>query len=175
LPYIRQEILDATVWDFVSNLIHHPRTLGLKLEETKRELDTRNQSLRDRLAQIQTIMQRQERKLNVLLDEYAETTSEEVKVLFGRLKAETEQLFNELQDEREHIEQELQANTLVENYILECERHAKEIREKLEDASFEKQREVIESLNVTGTLILEADAKVLYLHIYILHETDTSS
>jgi site-specific DNA recombinase len=165
LPYFRQEIVDAAVWDFISTLIRHPKTLGLKLDEAKHELEVRNQSLRDRVTQIDTILKRQERKLNLLLEEYAETSSEPVKVLFQRLKVETEQLFNDLNEEREQLEQELQANSIDDSYIREWSKYAEEIEVELEGASFEKKREILDSLNMTGTATVEDGVKVLYLHI----------
>lgn len=68
-----------------------------------------------------------------------------------------------LLDEKNELNSHLTSGILGNEQITEIEASFAEIRDKLENASFQSKRHLIEMLDVHGKLIIEENRKVIYI------------
>jgi hypothetical protein len=68
-----------------------------------------------------------------------------------------------LLDEKNELNSHLTSGILGNEQIAEVEASFAEIRDKLENASFQSKRHLIEMLDVHGKLIIEENRKVIYI------------
>src|SRR5829696_4001097 len=77
LPSFRVEHVDTVVWDFVRNLILNPQSLRVMMEDSQKEMQERNADLMVRLARIKDRIEKERKRLAILLREYTEIDIED--------------------------------------------------------------------------------------------------
>jgi seryl-tRNA synthetase len=148
-------------------LMRHPKALRARLKESQQELERRNAELQLRLDNIKRQQEKLSRKVAGLLEQYDPNDQRKhVKALLQQALDDAEQQFAEYEKETAQIEAQLQATTISDAYIDRLEQLAYRVEGKLENADFAQRRQLIEDLNLRGTLALEDGLKVLYLHLY---------
>jgi site-specific DNA recombinase len=163
---VRAELLDRKVWEWVCELLTNPAALKAKLRQSQAELERRNAHLSERITYLDQQIAKQSRKLKLLLEEYAETESEQVRQFFRESRTDAEQIITEYTTERRMLEEQLENATISDAHIENLERFALSVRGKLGIANFEQRRALIEDLDLRGTLALEDEQRILYVHLY---------
>ena len=76
----------------------------------------------------------------------------------------SDQLLEELNQAKEKIVSQLGATSITDEFIDGFYRYAKRMGGKLDNADFTTKRQIVESLSLYGTIALEDDLKVIWLH-----------
>lgn len=164
--YIPRDLVDEVIWGYVAELIKSPQVLIQRLKDSKKELDAHNNHIQERINHLYTLKQKQERKIDLLIEEYADIRSSDVKAMFQRIKQETIQLFDECNTEIEQLESQLRNNTLTDDFIESWSHFSKKVKNRIDNATFEERRKVIESLNIQADLTVEDSWVIAYLKVF---------
>jgi hypothetical protein len=135
------------------------------LKNAQGETVRANQALYDRLNIINDRIEENERQLSKLLDLYlsngfpAEMLQEK--------KSRLEQNISDLRTEQTGISSHLQTVTLSDEAMKNIEAFCSQIYTELECPSFEQKRQIMDILDVRGTLAIENEEKVVYVKCHL--------
>jgi site-specific DNA recombinase len=174
LPRFLVHIVDTAVWEWVRALILNPESLRVILEESQKEQQQKTHDLKYQLTRIQDRLSAEERRLAIILREYADIEARSdtspaaaaVREVYRQTKEQSEALFRELTEERDTLRSSLAEFTIDEALIDGLFTLAQAVREDIDNLPFPKRRELIESLNVRGELAFEGESRVLYILWY---------
>jgi site-specific DNA recombinase len=185
LPGFRVDAVDAAVWDWVRNLILHPESLRVMLEESQKELQEHTQDLKYRLTRADDRLQEAEKRLAIVLREYidiearadASPAAATIRDVYRQAKEQSEQLFTELTEECEKLRNQLSVSTIDDTFIDDLTTFAEVVREDIDNLPYSGQRELIEQMGVFGELAWEDKQRVLYIiwHTHIFRKVLTVS
>jgi len=186
LPGFRVHQVDEIFWNFVREILLDPPSLRLMMEESQKEMQERNADLMMRLYRIKERIEKERKRLAILLAEYTEMMSEEaeeseartyVQETYKKAKEDAQQLFAELVEERDKLEAQLQGTMISDELIDDLEEFAKTIRDDIDSLPFQGRRELIESLGIFGELALEDEQRVVYIvwHVHRVRKVLTLS
>jgi site-specific DNA recombinase len=174
LPGFRVDQVDAAVWEWVRNLILHPESLRVMLEESQKELQEHTHDLKFRLMRVEDRLKDEGKRLAVLLREYIDIeargdTSEAastIREVYRQAKEQSEQLFTELSQERDKLSAELSGASIDDTLIEDLTEFAETVRDDIDNLPYAGRREIIETLNVRGELAFEEGRRVVYIVWY---------
>lgn len=161
MPMFRGRDVDDAVWAWLVNIIQHPEYIVAGLQDRQEEQGRSNQALTARLELIEGHIAENEKQLNKLLDLYLSGDFE--RDMLSERRARLEENIGNLRKEQAEIasflEQLVLSDAQVEDIRLFCET----IKDVLETATFEQKRQVLEMLDVRGTLAIEDNERVIYV------------
>jgi site-specific DNA recombinase len=170
LPGFRVDVLDAVVWQWVREIMMHPDSLKVMMEESQKEIQERNHDLMYQRTRIDTRLDQEAQRLKVLIGEYASIQSQpdsaakrNMEPIYRQAKEGAERLFNELAEERERIASQLQKQLISDDLIADLTEFAATIKDDLDSLPFKGRRELIEQLGIYGELALEEGKRVIYI------------
>jgi predicted nuclease with TOPRIM domain len=153
--------VDDAVWAWLVNIIQHPEYIVAGLQDRQEEQGRSNQALTARLELIEGHIAENEKQLNKLLDLYLSGDFE--RDMLSERRARLEENIGNLRKEQAEIasflEQLVLSDAQVEDIRLFCET----IKDVLDTATFEQKRQVLEMLDVRGTLAIEDNERVIYV------------
>lgn len=161
MPAFNGTILDDIVWSWVQNLLEDPRQIALGVSAMQEQSRQNNQSLYDRLELVVKQLKDQEEQYAKLLDLYL-TGGFSREILIER-KNRLEDNINALR--REQVELQAHLNTLVitDEQFADIQVFCQEIHDGIETVDFATKRQILDLLDVRGTLAIENEEKVIYL------------
>jgi site-specific DNA recombinase len=160
-PHYRVADVDNTIWGWLKEILLNPESLAEGLQGMQEETRRSNQSLFDRQDIIAKRITETERQLEKLLDLYLSNGFP--KEMLQERKSRLEETLANLHREQADISEHLQAKILSDEQILDIEDYCAQIRQRLECTTFEQKRQVIDMLDVRGTLAIENEEKVVYV------------
>lgn len=165
MPSFSGRQIDETVWDWVKNKLLTPDNVTNGLNYYQDEQDKNSSRCEERLVAIDEQLATTQKQLDRLIDLYI---SEEVpRDRYSLRKAKFEAVIAKLKEERNEISAQLLPSQLAPELIRQIKEYFEEIRNRLEDASFEDKRKIIDLLDVSGKLDVENDEKVIYIKCLI--------
>ena len=155
--------VDAVVWGWVKTLLLDPAALAHGLEDYQDEQARRNAPLTERVKVIDSLLADNRAQLGRLLDLYL--AGEFARELLTERKIKLEATIGALEREQVNLATHLKAQILTEEQIRTLQDFAGQVSTALAaaEANFAARRQLIEMLNVEGTLALEEDEKVVYV------------
>jgi site-specific DNA recombinase len=160
MPSFRGDLLDEIVWQWVKGLMQHPDQLAEGLRGEQAESERAHSALRERLTIIEARLADTQTQLDKLLDLYL--NGDFPKEFLTERKARLEKDVADLTRERKELAAHLQAAIITDAQIAEIETYCAEVREGLDNATFEDKRRYFELLKVRGKLAVENEEKVVY-------------
>jgi len=164
-PHFRVDDVDNTVWAWVKELLQHPENIAAGLQGMQDETVRANQALYERLDMIQQRIEESERQLQKLLDLYL--NDDFPREVLQERKSRLEETISNLRHEQAELSHHLQATVLSDEQIEDIEAFCAQVREGLENATFEQKRQLIDMLDVRGKLAIENDEKVVYVKCFL--------
>jgi site-specific DNA recombinase len=168
MPTVRGDWVDQIVWEWVKGIIENPDTLRLGLEGIQEELEQANQSLFDRMEIIEDQIVSNQQQLDKLLDLYL--NGDFPKEVLTERKTRLEEMLANLRKEQNDLAGHVRKATITDEQLNLIEDFCAKIRPKLEEATFDTRRQIIELLDVRGKIAYENDEKVIYLKCLITPE-----
>lgn len=162
---MRGERLEETIWQWVKDLLQHPERMMAGLRSSQEEAAQAASSLRERLDMIDVQIAETDKQLERLLDLYLR--GEFPKELLTERKVRLETTLSDLRRERGELSSHLSTTFLSDEQVAEIEAFCAEVREGLDEATFEDKRRYFELLNLHATLAIENGEKVVYLKCLI--------
>ena len=153
--------VDNVIWDWISNLIKDPDAIFAGLQDTQSEQNRNNRALVDRLELIEKQLDDNQGQLTRLLDLYlsGDFAREVLTERRTRLDENISNLRKEHSDISSHLNQLVVSDRQMEEIRIFCD----SIRDKLDIATFEQKRQLLELLDVRGKLAVENTEKVVYV------------
>jgi len=163
----RVDDIDKAAWAWVRGLLTDPEKLEDSMRTYKAQREELSQPLRERLGILTDLITDNQEKLDRLLDLYLSGDFPQ-DILAGR-KIQIEQEQTKLKAEQARIQAQLQEQEFSEDRLQSILEFARTISAGIEkaDQDFNKRRELIQALEVTGELSVDDGEKVLYLHCVI--------
>lgn len=161
MPSFRVDKLDEAVWAWLKDILEHPEQLAAGLRAEQAVAEQEYSALRERIELIDARLADTQKQLAKLLDLYLQ--SDFPKELLSERKVRLEQDMADLTGERGELAMLLQEKVLTDEQIAEIEAECNEIRDGLDNATFEDKRRYFELLNVRGKLAVENEEKVVYV------------
>ncbi|MCX6029434.1 MAG: recombinase family protein [Chloroflexi bacterium] len=162
MPSFRADHVDPKVWEWVRSLLVDDMVLVQGLTAIQSEREQEIGPIRERLRTINALLADNQSQLQRLIDLYLTGAFSKELLLERKLRMET--TIGELTHEREGLALRLEAQTLTPERIQGLQSFAAKVGEKLvlADSSLQARKQIIEMLDVRGTLSIEEDQKVVY-------------
>jgi hypothetical protein len=160
-PQFKGRDVDRVVWEWLVSLIKNPKALLDGLQGTKQESAQENQILIDRLEIIEKKIEDQDKQLAKLLDLYL--AGEFPRELLTERKTRLEENLASLRKEHQELQDMIENVILSESQMEEIQKFCDGIRDRVDIASFEEKRQLLELLDVRGKLAVENDEKVVHV------------
>ena len=161
MPAFRVDLIDGIVWQWVKNLLQDPENVMDGLRGMQEETRRKHKALYDRLDLIQGQLDDLLRQQEKLVDLYLSGDFNKDVLLERKLRLETN--IANLYKEKEQLNAHLSTINYSDQDLAIIDEFCKKIRDKLDQATFEGKRRVLELLDVHGTLAMENEEKVLYI------------
>jgi len=161
MPNFRADIVDLTVWNWLKSLIENPENVTQGLRNMQAEAKSSNSRLFEKIEIIDQQLEEFEHQQKKLLDLFLSGGFSQE--LIAERKTKIDLNIRKLLDEKNELNSHLSNGVLDDEQIAEVEASCAEIRGKLENASFQSKRHLIEMLDVHGKLIIENNKKVIYI------------
>ena len=146
-------------------MIEDPEAFANGLHGIQEETRKKNSALYERLALIENQLAENEQQLGRLLDLYL--SGDIQKDMLQERKSRLDGLVHDLKKEREQLSTHIEELTYTDADIATIEDFCALIIQKLDIATFEGKRRIIDLLDVRGTLAVENDEGVLYVSCLI--------
>ncbi len=161
MPNFRADLVDLAVWTWAKNLIEKPENITNGLRNMQIETQSSNSRLYERMEIIDQQLKDFDLQQKKLLDLFL--SGEFSQEMITEKKTRIDLNIRRLLDEKNELNSHLTSGILGNEQIAEVEASFAEIRDKLENASFQSKRHLIEMLDVHGKLIIEENRKVIYI------------
>ena len=161
--YFRSELVDEAVWEWIKSFLTDPTELLDGYRSYQEEREQENAPLRERLLVVSELLDENQMQLDRLLDLYL--SGDLPKDLLLERKNRLETTVAALDQERASLTSRLEAQILTDDEMQNLQAFAAEVAQGMDAAEhdFETRREIIELLNVEGTLAVEDEQKVIYV------------
>ena len=160
LPNFRVDQVEPKLWAWIKSLLTDPVQLveGINAIQSDREQEL--SPVRDRLKAVEALLADNQNQLQRLIDLYV-AGAFPMEMLQER-KAKLEKTLGELNRERSELSARLEERKMTPERIRDLQEFAAEIAKKLElaDNNFAARKQVVELLDVHGTLAIVADQKI---------------
>lgn len=153
-PYFRADMVDATVWAWIRDIVSNPEKLRQSAEAYREMQAEVLRPLQDQLAVIDSLLKKEREQLDLILDLYLERKFTK-DALIDR-QARTETRIKALEVDRAKLKAKIEAETLTDEQIANLEGISTLMGEgqELADMDFAKRRYVVETLHLKGELLL---------------------
>ena len=158
--YFPSPRVDAAVWEWVKSFLTEPEAIARGLDAYQSEREREDEPIQARLAVVESLIAERRKQLEKLLDLYL--SGDFPREMLTRRKAPLETTIQTLTKERAGLTVTLEAQTLTTDQILGIQEFAANVAVGLEQADFVARRQIIESLDVRATLMLEQGERVIY-------------
>lgn len=138
-----------------------PRSLMNGLKDSQDESARENQILLERISLIERQIKDQEQQLGKLLDLYL--SGDFARDMMTERKIRLEDNIANLRKEHQDIYAMIEKVTLTDNQMEEIQEFCDSIRDRVDTASFEEKRQLLEMFDVRGKLTVENNEKVIYV------------
>jgi site-specific DNA recombinase len=165
MPNFRVDLVDAVVWQWIKDTLQDPENSMDGLRGMQEDSRQANQALYNRLVIIEEQLDQIEQQKSRLLDLYL--GGDFPKEMLEERKARLEELRANLQREHADVSSHLKTQVISDDDIAEIETFCADIRDRLDETSFEVKRQIIEFLDVRGKLAIENDEKVVYVKCHL--------
>jgi len=159
MPNFRADLVDETVWIWLKGLIEKPSNITEGLRNMQAEALAANSRIVEQIEIIDQQLEDLKNQQNKLLDLYL--NGDFPKSLIDERKLKIDVTSRKLMEERIQLSSHLNQTVLDEVQISEIEEFCAAIRERLDTASFEAKRHLIELFDVHGKLVIENDQKIV--------------
>lgn len=159
MPNFRADMIEETVWNWLRGLIENPSNISDGLRNMQSETMTANSRIVGQIEIIDQQLDDLKNQQNKLLDLFL--NGDFPKSLIDERKMKIDATSKKLMEERIDISSHLNKAVLDDVQIGEIEEFCASIQEKLETASFESKRHLIEMFDVHGKLTIENDQKII--------------
>ena len=159
MPNFRADMIEETVWNWLRGLIENPSIISDGLRNMQLETMTANSRIVGQIEIIDQQLDDLKNQQNKLLDLFL--NGDFPKSLIDERKMKIDATSKKLMEERIDISSHLNKAVLDDVQIGEIEEFCASIQEKLETASFESKRHLIEMFDVHGKLTIENDQKII--------------
>ena len=158
----RVGLLDETIWEWVKSLLLDPTRLSEGLANYQKEKEQDTEPIRERIRIASELLADHKAQLERLVDLYLSGTVAKEHLVDRKNRLET--TISALEAELASLKISLQGQILTPEQEASIEAFSAEVRAGLKegDTSFERRRQLIDLLNVTGTLSKENDELVVY-------------
>lgn len=161
--YYRADVVDAAVWDKITQWTVDEEYLRQELEDYQAEKQAKGEPYRQRLAIIDDLLKENQEQLGRALDLYL--SGDFPKEMLTERKMRLEQVAEALEQERDNLVAALEAHTLTDEQIAEVFEIAGIVREAIAkgDKDFATRRRIIEILKPQVVLYIEDGRKVAWV------------
>jgi len=173
MPNFRADILGDIVWSWLHDMLQHPANIADGLLDIREEAERANSAIFERLSLVKSQLHDTEEQLSRLLDLYLD--GEFPKEMLVQRKEEFERKKAELSKEQADLSTHIQTLVITDEQIEEIEAFCTEIRDGLDEATFEEKRQILELFDVRGKLAIENNEKVIYISCNLLNEPQRRS
>ncbi len=161
--YVSAELVDQAAWEWVKALLTDTETLLHGYQAQQQEQQARNADLYDRLAILDDRIRQEQRKQANLLDLFLDDQLPR-EMLYQRQHT-IEETLTALQNERETVARQVATEVISDAHIQTIKEYGRLVHDELDNnTSYAFRRGLVEDLDLTGTLAIEDDQPVLYLH-----------
>lgn len=143
------------------DLIKNPQAVMSGLQDSQDGSVQENQALLDRLAMIERQIQDQDTQLGKILDLYLSGDFE--RDMLTERKVRLENNIANLRKEYQETLAMVEKVTLTDSQMTEIQEFCDSIRDRIDTASFEEKRQLLEMFDVRGKLTVENYEKVVYV------------
>lgn len=161
MPIFRGRDVDNVVWAWLTHIIEHPEFIIAGLQNRQEEQGKSNQALNIRLQLIESQIAENEAQLTKLLDLYL--SGEFPREVLTERRTRLEETIDKLRKEHTEVSSYLEQLTLSDEQVEDIKAYCKSIRTLLDDATFEQKRQLLDKLDVRGTLAVEENERVIYV------------
>lgn len=161
MPNFRADLIDLTVWEWLVNLIENPKLVTQGLKNRHLESQLSNDRLLEQITLIDQRLEEFDTQQKKLLDLFLSGGFSQE--MIAERKGKVDALIRDLIKEKNDLKSQLSSDLEHEEQIVEVELICAEIKEKLDAASFQSKRHLIEMLDVHGKLSIENNRKVIYV------------
>lgn len=165
LPGFRQDLVEPAVWRWIRTLMDNPEALLEGYRATQAEQEKQYAHRRQQLATLDEQISDYEAKLTRLLDLYLDGGFP--RDALDARKAEYNEVLERMRAHRSALAEQIEQATITDEDIISITTFVRTVKEQLADigdADFATKRQLVEVLNLTGTLSVEEGIKILYLH-----------
>jgi site-specific DNA recombinase len=165
MPSFSGRLVDETVWDWVKNKLLNTDNLTNGLNYYQDEQDKNSTRFGEMLTTVDDQLVTTQKQLDRLIDLYI--NGDIPKDHYSLRKEEFEEAITKLKEERKEISTQLLPSELAPELIRQLKEYFDQVRSRLDDASFEDMRRLIDLLDVNGKLDIENEEKVIYIKCLI--------
>ncbi len=165
LPYIRADIVDDTVWEYVTNLLTQPESLRDGLQRSHDATYEANERVHKLLTETEELTAKQEEALKNVLAMRMESTASRTNAYLTSMQKDIEKILDDLARRKAELEHSLLPERDVEETIAELRRYSETISQAFDDVdmSIEAKKQLIAYLQLTAVFTLEEGEVVMYL------------
>ena len=131
------------------------------LQDSKNDADQENKILIERLEMVEGQIEAQDIQLTKLLDLYL--SGDFPKEVLNERKVRLEKNLENLRKEHQELTATLEDIALTDRQVDEIQEYCDSIRDRLDTASFDEKRQLIDLFDVHGKLAIENEEKVIYI------------
>jgi hypothetical protein len=159
MPNFRADMVENTVWKWLRGLIENPSNISEGLRNMQSEARYANSRIVEQIEIIDQQLDELKSQQNKLLDLFL--NGDFPKSLIDERKMKIDATSRKLMEERIELSSHLNTTVLDDIQICEIEEFCASIQGKLETASFEAKRHLIEMFDVRGKLTIVDDQKFI--------------
>lgn len=165
LPYYSAKKVDDTAWDWLESILLDPEQLRRGLIEYQAMQAGQAGPIREELGMVGGLVAEQEKELKSALANMNAVSSPRAKAIIGQDIERIEGVLDGLEKRRESLQAKLQETTLTDEHFLTIIEFTQEVAKKLPQArkDFNKRRQIVEILNVTGEMVIENGEKIVHI------------
>jgi hypothetical protein len=161
MPIFQANRLETIVWEWLRRLLLHPDQLAQGLRGKQTEMEAANNVIRERFSILENRISETQRQLAKLLDLYLEGNF--TKEILNDRKSELESDLSEMVREQTELSSFMIPVNLPDENIEVIESFCSEVRDGLDNATFEDKRRYMDLLDLRCKLALEDQEKVAYV------------
>jgi hypothetical protein len=157
LPQFRLELVDAAVWQWVTEFLTNPELLEQGMADYQTEQEVKNERVFERVAIIDELLADHQEQLNRILDLYLE--GDFPKELLVEKKRRLEETIRALESEKLDLKDFIEKRSLTPEEYEDIQEFSRKISEgiNLVSCDFETRKQVIELLDIQVVCMLDDD------------------
>lgn len=165
LPYFPAGKVDEAVWAWLEQVLTSPERLLQGLEEYREMQAAQSSPLKEELAMVEGLIREQEVELKSALANLNAVTTPRAKGLIGLDIERIEGVLDGLEKRRGSLRARLEETTVTDQQLMTITEFTGAIAAGLELArqDFNKRRQIVELLNVSGEMVVENGERVVYV------------
>lgn len=149
---VRGDVVDAKTWEFITDILAKPEVIIEGMRQKQGQQMQAQELLGERVQIVEEKLAELRATLSNLIDRYVDAETTLTRELFAEKQEQVERQITALQKEQIEIQERLQATVISDEAIETIEAIAKQVRDKLGQATFEQKRQMVEMLDVRGQL-----------------------